>query len=179
MSSLVRRSLRTTVAAAGIAVAGVGLAGPAFAAPALPEIPQAPGTTETPGTTAVPDAGGVEAGQLMDEAPATPEAPAEEFVVPGVVNFEMPTITTAAPELPAGDAFALPGAPGTDATETPDTEGIAEFEAEPVEGPSPESFFEGQNSVGAMQALDMASLAMEMAQSAAAGDSFTENQQIG
>lgn len=178
MSSLVRRSLRTTAAAAGIAAVSVGLAGPALAVPALPEAPQAPENAQAPGTTEVPDAGGVEAGQLMDDAPAAPEAPAEEFVVPGIVNFEMPTITTAAPALPAGDAFALPAAPAAPGNGMPDTEGVAEFEADPGEAPSTESF-EGQNSVGAMQALDMASLAMEMAQSAAAGDSITEDQQIG
>jgi hypothetical protein len=66
MSSLARRSLRATAAAAGIAAAGVGLAGPAFAAPAAPERPStddaAPSTGSTPNvlgsapkTSQVPD----------------------------------------------------------------------------------------------------------------------------
>ncbi|MBW0122592.1 hypothetical protein I4I79_15110, partial [Pseudonocardia sp. KRD-176] len=44
-------------------------------------------------------------------------------------------------------------------------------------GPAPEGF--GQNQVGAMAAMDMATMLAEMAQSGAGGGSMTENQQIG
>lgn len=154
MSSLVRRSLGTTAAAAGIAAVSVGLAGPAFAAPEFPLAPDAEGTPSLPSTDGVS--------------------------VPGVINFEMPSINTAASELAAGDPFALQTVPEFGA---PDTDGVANVDADQVQNPSAESLAEGQNNVGqnpvgAMAALDMAALAMELAQSAAAGESVTEGQQI-
>lgn len=186
MSSLARRSLRTTATAAGIAAIGVGLAGHAFAAPDLPGLDGVDGldTTAVPGLSEMP---------VAPTTPTTPDAPSEEGAnVPGVLNFETPTVNTAAPELPAGDAFALPTAPeGLDtdslaapeaptAPEAPSTDGAVDM-GDGIEhqfnGPTPDGL--GQNNLGAMQALDMAELAMEMAQSAAAGESFTENQQIG
>ncbi len=176
MHSLVRRSLRTTAAAAGIAAVGVGLAGPAFAAPELPPLPQSPDTS------------GVEVADA-DEAMGNPVVPSQDgFFLPGVINFETPDVNTAAPELPAGDAFAVPAAPPADSIAAPeapagpglpDSEDVIVFDVDQVQGPSADSLNGGQNNVGAMQALDMAALAMELAQSAAAGDTITENQQIG
>jgi hypothetical protein len=201
MSSLARRSLRTTAAAAGIAALGVGLAGHAFAAPELPALP---GADSLPGTDSLP------AAPESPAAPALPEAPsADGMSVPGLMNIEMPAVNTAAPELPAGDAFAVPTAPefaapefaapefGTPAAptapemgapeapalpggpEAPGTDGVANVEFDGVQGPSAEDFTEGQNNVGAMQAMDMAAFLMEMGQTASEGGSVTENQQIG
>ncbi|QJY45700.1 hypothetical protein [Pseudonocardia broussonetiae] len=186
MSSLARRSLRTTAAAAGIAALGVGFAGHALAAPALPALPGTEGLSEAglPAAPALPAA---------PEAPATPGLPsAEGWSVPGVVNFEMPAVNTAAPELPAGDAFALPTAPELAVPEAPAAPELPAAPEAPstspvvnsgegvegqVNGPAPEGV--GQNQVGAMAAMDMAAMLAEMAQSGAAGGSITENQQIG
>lgn len=201
MSSLARRSLRTTAAAAGIAALGLGFAGSALAAPELPALPGLDGLPEAP------------AAPGLDGLPAAPEAPgmpsAEGWSVPGVVNLEMPAVNTDSPELPAGDAFempalpgaeglaggglpelpalpvaqdapALPEAPGTDALpEAPSTEGIVNMGGglEQVSGPTPDGF--GQNQVGALAAADTAKMIAEMAQSASAGESMTENHQIG
>ena len=95
MSSLARRALRTTAAAAGIAALGTGLAGNAVAAPATgPEAPTAGPTAAPQGlTSALPLAG----------LPSTP-------AVPGLTNlpmlfvFEAPTINTAGPSTPGTPA---------------------------------------------------------------------------
>ena len=54
MSSLARRSLRTTAAAVGIAALGVGLAGHALAAPELPALPGTDGLPAAPELPAAP-----------------------------------------------------------------------------------------------------------------------------
>lgn len=251
MSSLARRSLRTTAAAAGIAAIGVGLAGPALAAPALPELP---GGTDALGGLGALDSGalgGLGALEGMTGVPAEPSADSlgstDSASIPGLGTFEMPTVTTAAPALPALDAFefpgiadmdfaasdlsflpaveslaseeyafdldqdagsvplagpelpalpgadllALPGVPAAPAApglpsapgefalpETGMPEGVANIDADTVEAPDAESLGEN-NSVGAMQALDLADLMFEMAERAAAGESVTEGNQLG
>jgi hypothetical protein len=188
MSSLARRSLHTTAAAAGIAALGVGLAGHAFAAPELPAAPALPGTE------------GLSALDGMSAVPEMPAAPsAEGFTMPGVINFETPTVSTAGPELPTLDAFtvptapefpAAPSAPSMDALsapelpaepEAPSTDGVINHDLDFGSGDdaAAENQVAQDNQMDAMQALDMAAFAMEMAQSAAAGESVTQNQQIG
>lgn len=124
MSSLARRSMRTTAAAAGIAALGVGFAGHAFAAPEAPALPG----TDNHETPAAPGAG--DTSDLMSQLPAGPSTDRTEL--PGVFVFEMPTITTAtapveAPALPALDGFDLPELPAAgpelpafDAVEAPE-----------------------------------------------------------
>jgi hypothetical protein len=120
MSSLARRTLRTTVTAAGIAALGAGLAAPAFAAPALPALPSLPGADALPGTDAIP---GADALSTIPGTDALPGAGA----LPPAFSFEAPTVDTAADD--ADDSSdddvavnsALPGVPqlppvpGTDA----------------------------------------------------------------
>ncbi|WP_300007260.1 hypothetical protein [Pseudonocardia sp.] len=195
MSSLARRSLRTTAAAAGIAALGVGLAGHAFAAPELPAAPALPGTEGL---------GALEGMAGVPELPAAPSA--EGFSMPGVINFEAPSVNTAGPELPALDAFAVPAVPAAPAMpaapqlpaapaapsaltapevpslpEAPTTDGIVnhDLDAGTGEAAQPENQVAGNDQMDAMQALDMAAFAMDMAQSAAAGESVTQNQEIG
>lgn len=194
MSSLARRSLRTTAATAGIAALGLGLAGHAFAAPAAPELPALPGADSLGG----PD------------LPATPALPSEEgFFMPGVANIEMPNVNTAAPELPAGDAFAVPTAPefaapaapaapelpgndalpalpGADSLPTapgaPSTDGLdMEFDVDPTGDAMAASSADGfqQNSDSALAALDMAQEFMALAQGAAADGPSTQDNEIG
>ena len=67
MSSLARRTLRTTAAVAGIAAAGVGLAGPAFAAPVAPERPSTDEAAPAPDARSTPN--------LAGEAPKTSDLP--------------------------------------------------------------------------------------------------------
>lgn len=164
MSSLARRSLRTTAAAAGIAALGVGLAGHAFAAPeiAAPEI-AAPEMSAP--ELAAPD--GLESGPAM---------PDEDLGMPGILTVEM-SRTAAAPMLPAGDAFVVPAAPAMpDAVAAPespaelsDADGAVNNEdgTDRVNGPSMDDF--GQGNVGALQDMDMAAVVMEMTQSAPIG----------
>ncbi|MCW0212023.1 MAG: hypothetical protein OJJ54_01575 [Pseudonocardia sp.] len=121
MSSLARRTLRTSAVVAGAAALGAGFAGQALAAPSLPELPAAP-------ELAAPE--------LAAPELAAPELPSlDALALPGVFNFEMPTVTTqTAPEnasavpasmrtagLPAGPELpALPALPGADALALPE-----------------------------------------------------------
>lgn len=182
MSSLARRSLRTTVAAAGLAAIGVGIAGPAVAAPAVPELPGGPEALTGPMTGGLP-------------APST-----EGVIVPGVANIERPSIGTVGPELPALDAFELPDmsdlafgalpiaaqtptpphapqppqAPQTDAVD-----GAATVDPDQVNGPGADPLGGGSNHVGAMQGLDAAAEFAEIFQRAADGEPATEGNEIG
>lgn len=155
MSSLVRRSLRTTAVAAGIAAVSAGLAGPAFAAPdfAAPELSAPEGLADGP------------------------EMPQGDYGVPGILEVGMTKTTAAAPALPSGDAFVVPSAPGIDTPETGAAPGSEATDAssavnnedgsERVNGPSADNV--GQGNVGALQGIDMAAFVMEMAHGAAAG----------
>jgi hypothetical protein len=122
MSSLARRTLRTTAAAAGIAALGAGLAGNAVAAPAIDSDVPAPeagaalqGLTHTASLAELPNASSVPS--LSD--------------LPMLFVSQGPTVRTAAPSDAAVPATpALPGVeqipgseqvPGLDAVPTPDT----------------------------------------------------------
>jgi hypothetical protein len=169
LMSLARRTLRTTAAAAGIAAVGVGLAAPAFAAP---ELPAAPSTDELGALPAAPDAS---AAQHM--LAALPAAPTSMPDLPTLVSFEMPSMTTAGPELPAApDAHALPAAP-----ELPAAPDLPSFEGtNQVNGPSTDpAHYLGQNEVGAMSALDTAKAMTELAQKAMSGQSMTQGNSFG
>lgn len=201
MSSLARRSLRTTAAAAGIAALGLGFAGQALAAPALPELPAMPGAD-----------GLGEAG--LPAGPTAPALPSEDgFFMPGVANIEMPAISTAAPALPSGDAFAVPTAPELAAPEAPaspaapnfaspefaapDLAGVESMPSVP-EAPSTDGVMDTdfdveqgedaeapgadgaeQSSGSALAGLDMARSLMELAQGSAADGPSTEGNELG
>jgi hypothetical protein len=79
MSSIARRSIRTTAAAAGIAALGLGLAGPALAAPSVSDLPAVPALdpTDAPAVdTAVPGLGAFTraADTARSSTPALPDA---------------------------------------------------------------------------------------------------------
>lgn len=185
MSSLARRSLRTTAAAAGIAAIGVGFAGHALAAP---EAPALPGTdaVEAPDLATAPD--------LLSELPT---APSEGSELPAPFAFEMPATapTTdeesaadsaqeaeaqeapaapaapAAPTLPGLDALAFPAMPlaSSDIAPVvpgaPSTDGIANMDVGPADsnGGAPE-VGQGNDEVGALSGMDAAKMLAEMAQ---------------
>jgi hypothetical protein len=113
MSSLARRTLRTTVAATGVAALGVGLAGTALAAPA-PAADAVDDTAPPAGpTSAVGDVLPAVA-PLAELTAAAPAAPA----LPMLFVFEAPTVYAAGPgeavpgtaALDGSDAFADPTA---------------------------------------------------------------------
>jgi hypothetical protein len=163
MSSPVRRALRSSVAAAGFTALGLGLAGPAPAAPALPAV---------------------------DGLPAVPELPAapalESSAVPGAARVEVPEVSTAGPQLPAGEAFAVPGLPATPATgapavrapstpAAPDGAGAGLPSADSAgagdeqDAAPPIGLVDGGDRLGAMQALDAAALVQQLAQTGGPG----------
>jgi hypothetical protein len=127
MSSIARRSIRTTAAAAGIAALGLGFAGPALAAPSAPELPALDTTSAPALDTAVP---GTEAfTRAADTAqtgmPALPEAFAFQApsaspaaVDPSYMSTFDPTAYTGSLDsasVPTEmNAAALPSAPSTD-----------------------------------------------------------------
>lgn len=85
MSTLARRSVRTTAAAAGIAALGIGFAGPALAAPSASSLPELP---------------------ALD----TMSAPAVDSAVPGMDDFARAADTahTSLPDLPGAFTFESP-----------------------------------------------------------------------
>lgn len=189
MSSLARRSLRTTAAAAGIAALGLGFAGQALAAPTLPAMP---------GADALGDGG-------LPAAPAEPDVSEDGFFMPGVANIEMPAINTAAPALPAGDAFAVPTAPASPGSlnfaspefaapdlagaeslpsvpEAPATDGMMDTDFDVEQGEdatAPDSDGAEQSTDSAMAGLDMAGSLMELLQGSAADGPSTQDNEIG
>ena len=177
MSSLARRTLRTTAAAAGLAALGAGLAGPAMAAPAdddaetsTPEAatsPGAPSTTplaELPGTAAVPD--------LAD--------------LPMRFVFQGPTVRTSAPSTASiQETPALPGAeqiPG--AGQVPTLAAVPDEVALPDPGSATDrTEVEADPStlaqVGALSALDSARLFDGLQQEAPADQQEPDNAELG
>ena len=117
MSSLARRALRTTAAAAGIAALGTGLAGNAVAAPAAG--PEAP----TPGPTAAPQ--GLTSALPLAGLPSTP-------AVPGLTNlpmlfvFEAPTVNTAGPSTPATNVDVIANSQRVVGSDTTNQQGSAD-----------------------------------------------------
>lgn len=178
MSSLARRTLRTTAAAAGIAALGAGLAGNAVAAPSVDPDAAAPEAVT-----------GVPAGLPSLPLAELPSAPAVPNVsdLPMLFVFQGPTVRTAGPAGDAAPSTRLPGVeqipgsdqvPGLDAVPTPDpavptgalsgdldgVRGVAPAGvALPVTGPATEAAEADAASstparVGALSALDSAGL---------------------
>lgn len=167
MSSLARRTLRTTAAAAGIAALGAGLAGNAVAAPAVDTDAPTPDTAST-----VP--GGLSSSPLA----ALPSATAAPNLsnLPMLFVFQAPTVTTAGPVSDPAPATRLPGVdqvpgsdqvPGLEAVPAPDVavpSGALNGVAMPVSGRGTEraealeADVAPANRVGALSALDSAGL---------------------
>src|SRR5689334_24964650 len=87
MSSLARRTLRTTAAAAGMAALGVGLAGNALAAPA--DTPQAP----EPALPVLPALPALPTANLLAKLPGVTSGQP----LPKLFVFQVPKINTAGP----------------------------------------------------------------------------------
>ena len=164
MSSLARRTLRTTAAAAGIAALGAGLAGNAMAAPAVDTDAPTPDTAST-----VP--GGLSSSPLaaLPSATAVPNPPM-------LFVFQGPTVKTAGPASDPAPATRLPGVdqvpgsdqvPGLEAVPAPDVavpSGALNGVAMPVSGRGTEraealeADVAPASRVGALSALDSAGL---------------------
>jgi hypothetical protein len=96
MSTLARRTLRTTAAAAGMAALGAaGVSGTAVAAPAAPSLPTPAGVPEL--SSALP---AVSSATQLVQLPAAPTRVSE---LPMLFVFEGPTVNTAAPSTRAAD----------------------------------------------------------------------------
>ncbi|MHA6791917.1 hypothetical protein ACVGVM_00095 [Pseudonocardia bannensis] len=177
MSSLARRSLRTTATAAGIAAIGVGLAGNAFAAPAVPTAPELPATPGADALTTPDAASAPEA--LADLQSAAPSA--EAAGLPELFSFEMPNVETqTAPESTGFHTAGLPEAPsapsapefGTEQIPSnPATDAFGQFGNADAAGQVQEGAtdFAGSNNVGPSPSADSATMFAELAQQAANG----------
>lgn len=117
MSSLARRTLRTTAAAAGIAALGAGLAGTAMAAPAA--------ESEAPAPETAPASQGLQSVVPLAGLPGTSAVP-DLAELPAAFAFQGPALRTAEPsaqavpvlagaEQLAGQAPDLTGAPAPEA----------------------------------------------------------------
>jgi hypothetical protein len=170
MSSLARRTLRTTAAAAGIAALGAGFAGNAVAAPAVDTDTPAPETASAlQGLTSAAPLAGL----------SNPPSVSNLSDLPMLFVFQGPTVRTAepsgtpAPSLPSTPQLPgveqIPGSdqvPGLDALPTPDTTvpvalpvsepaaDRAEAEVTPEVDVAPST----PAQVGALSALDTASI---------------------
>ncbi len=119
MSSLVRRTVRTTAAAAGIAVLGAGLAGNAVAAPAADAGAPAPETASA--LTGMP------AAVPLADPPSAPALPSLADL-PMLFVFEGPTVNTAGPSsTPAPSSTRLP-----DVRQLPGSDQVPGLDAAPV-----------------------------------------------
>jgi hypothetical protein len=177
MSSLARRTVRTTAAAAGIAALGAGLAGNAVAAPSADVDAPAPGAASA--------LQGLPSVVPLTELPSAPAVP-NLADLPMLFVFQGPTVNTAGPaSTPAPSATQLPSVdqvpgsdqvPGLGAVPTPDAavptaalDGAVNGVALPVSGPAadqpeadpaPSTPAQG----GALSALDSAGLFEGLAQ---------------
>ncbi len=136
MSSIARRSIRTTAAAAGIAALGLGFAGPALAAPSVPELPALDTTAAPAVDTAVPGAEALPqvAGAAPTGMPALPDAFAFQAPSAGAAAIDPSYMSTFDPTSYMGsvdsaslptemNAAAVPAAPSMSAL--PSTDGLA------------------------------------------------------
>ncbi|MGI9000254.1 MAG: hypothetical protein ACR2GH_01155 [Pseudonocardia sp.] len=190
MSSLARRSLRTTtVAAAGIAALGAGFAGHAFAQADLPVSPSdafaggGAGAVEPVLASLLP----ASSGDLKDlpmlfsfEAPAVTTASAPAEAPPGLPDVGAPA-GPAAPELPVGPGLpevptsSLPAAPGS-LNDVADPKEIAEQ----VNVPDPDTESIAQNNqTAALPSLDDAKMVTGLAGKVFAGEPLAESNSIG
>ena len=181
MSSLARRTVRTTAAVAGIAALGAGLAGNAVAAPAT-------------GVEAASALQGLPSSVPMAALPGAPAGPSLSDL-PMLFVFEGPTVTTAgpsgtpaAPTTPLSDVGQVSGSdqvPALDSVPTPDAalptgavDGSVNGVALPVSGapsdrsdrsetevaPEADPASSTPAQVGALSALDSAGLFSRLAQ---------------
>jgi hypothetical protein len=143
MSSLARRTLRTTAAAAGIAALGTGLAGNAVAAPAATGPQPAPGPVSAgPGlTSAVPLAG-------LPSAPAVPGL----SDLPMLFVFEGPTVNTAGPSAPRPNVDVIANSQRVVGSDTTNQQGSA------AHGDDADGTSSAPARDGALSALDTAGL---------------------
>jgi hypothetical protein len=168
MSSIARRSIRTTAAAAGIAALGLGFAGPALAAPSVPELPALDTTAAPAVDTAVP---GTEAfTRAADTAqtgmPALPDAFAFQSPSAGPAAVDPSYLSTFDPTSYMGsvdsasvptemNAAAMPASPSA----LPSTDGLANLDGT----------FNGasvNNDTPALPSLDMANAFADLASQA-------------
>jgi hypothetical protein len=147
MSSLARRTLRTTAAAAGIAALGTGLAGSAVAAPAGPQ--PAPGPASAPSglTSAVPLAG----------LPSSPSEPGLSDL-PMLFVFEGPTVNTAGPSAPGPNVDVIANSQRVVGSDTTNQQGSADGDDADRTSSTPPA------RDGALSALDSAGLFGRIAQ---------------
>jgi len=148
MSTLARRTLRTTAAAAGMAALGVGLAGNALAAPADSE----PASTPESALPALP---ALPAGNPLASLPDVAHGQA----LPMLFVFQGPTVNTAGPS-----GSALPGvADRTPAAAPVRTQPAAPVQAAPAAvspqtGSAPAAQAASPDRVAALSALDSAGM---------------------
>jgi hypothetical protein len=205
MSSLARRSLRTTAAAAGIAALSVGIAGHAFAAPEAPALPGADGLGAAP-APAVPNAdasaleamlGTAQSGNVSElpqvftfEGPTVNTAgPMPEFAelglpfapaAPEADLLQAPQLPAAGPEAPELAAPELPAAPAAPAAPNTDALGGMLGEDNQVTGPNMDpTSADKTNNVGALSQMDTAKMMAGMAQKAMSGESASKGNSIG
>jgi hypothetical protein len=180
-SSLSRRSVRTTAAAAGIAALGAGFVGTASAAPS---------------ETARPETGGPDALRTFDTRAVeglltqVPNAPATDISeLPPIFTFEGPTVNTSSAETPSLLEAGLSEAPEISGLPAPSSDllehaGVLEHIGN-IQGGSdqlnvPEvSSFTGDNQAGALPSLDTARMLAELAEQATSADSLAQNRNIG
>ena len=181
MSSLARRTVRTTAAVAGIAALGAGLAGNAVAAPAAgAEAPEAASALQ-----------GLPSSVPLAALPGAPAVPSLTDL-PMLFVFEGPTVNTAGPSgTPAPATAPLPDVdhvsgsgqvPGLDSVPTPDAtlptgavdgsvngvalpvSGARSDRSETEAGPEADPARSTPAQVGALSALDSAGLFSRLAQ---------------
>jgi hypothetical protein len=148
MSSLARRTLRTTAAVAGIAAAGIGVAAPAFAAPEQPG-------TDGAAVPAAPEAGA--SPNVVGDLPAPDMANLPQlFTVEGTSVY---TAGESQPQLPAGEELPLPKAADIMDVEGAGADQVDSSDVE-IQTAAP------QDRDGAMQELDAASMFGGLAETA-------------
>jgi hypothetical protein len=154
MSSLARRTLRTTAAAAGLAALGVGLAGNAVAAPATDD-------ARTPGPAPLVPALPPLATPLA-ELPNAPAVPP----LPMLFVFHAPNVNTAGPSgtgVPGLDQLALPAAAPANRPAPAPVDASPVRTAPSVQTPAPQQDApRGMDQVGALSQMDSAGLFTEL-----------------
>ena len=164
MSSLARRTVRTTAAVAGIAALGAGLAGNAVAAPA----------TGAEAAEAASALQGLPSSVPLADLPGAPTVP-DLNELPMLFVFQGPTVNTAGPS-PAPSTTPLPDAdqvsgsgqvPSLDSVATPDAAlptGAVDGSVNGVALPVSDRASSTPAQVGALSALDSAGLFSRLAQ---------------
>lgn len=169
MSSLARRSIRTTAAAAGIAALGIGIAGPALAAPSVADLPALDPTSAPAVDTAVPG--------MADFTKVADTAPASMAELPGAFAFEAPSLDTAS--VPSVESLSIPTEMNAAALPSaPDTSGVVNTDGTGFDVQGVPNVQDAAGTAGALAALDTAKTFADLAQKAASGESVTANNDI-